>query len=89
MLRPLLLIYLMLINAAGFAGMLTDKHRSEKKQWRIPEKRLLLIAALGGSLGSGLGMLCARHKIRKPRFRYGIPLFLILHIFLLLKLTTL
>ena len=47
-----MLIYLLLINAAGFAVMLTDKHRAKKKLWRIPEKTLLLTAVLGGSIGS-------------------------------------
>ena len=45
----------------------------------LPERTLLLIAAIGGSLGSLLGMLIAHHKTRKPKFYILVPLLLVLH----------
>ena len=48
----LLLVYLLLINAAGLLLMLADKIKARKNLWRIPEATLFLIAALGGSIGS-------------------------------------
>lgn len=72
--------YLLLINAAGLAIMCLDKLFAKKGAWRVPERTLLLIAFLGGSLGSLLGMLLAHHKTRKPKFYILVPLFLALQI---------
>ena len=69
-----LLIYLLIINALGFLLMLLDKQKARKKKWRIPEATLMGIAAIGGSIGSLLGMYTFRHKTRHPKFRLGIPL---------------
>ncbi len=73
-----MLIYLVLINAAGFLFMLTDKYRAKKDMWRIPENTLLAIAVLGGSIGCLLGMQIFRHKTRKPKFYIGIPVIIVL-----------
>lgn len=69
-------IYLGIVNAAALALFGADKRRAKKARWRVPEARLLLIAALGGSVGALAGMLLFRHKIRKPRFAVGVPLIL-------------
>lgn len=68
-----LLIYLLIINALGFGLMHWDKVRARKNRWRIPERTLMAVAALGGSLGSLLGMYAFRHKTRHRKFTLGIP----------------
>ena len=73
----LLLIYLLLINAAGFTLMLADKYKAKKNLWRIPEATLLGCALLGGSLGCLLGMHIAHHKTKHLRFSLGLPLIFI------------
>ena len=82
----LLLIYLLLINAAGFALMLADKYKAKKNLWRIPEATLLGVALLGGSLGSLMGMHIARHKTKHIKFSVGLPLIFIAQALLLLFL---
>ena len=72
----LLLFYLLLINAAGLALMLVDKWKAKKNRWRIRESTLLLVAALGGSIGSLAGMYLFRHKTQHLKFTLGIPLIL-------------
>lgn len=72
----LLASYLLIINAVGFLSMLLDKLKAKKNAWRIPERTLLLIAVLGGSVGSLLGMYLVRHKTQHPKFTIGIPLIL-------------
>lgn len=72
----LLILYLLLINAAGFLLMLVDKHKAQKNRWRIPEATLMGVAALGGSIGSLIGMYTVRHKTKHPKFTMGIPLIL-------------
>lgn len=71
-----LLVYLLLINAAGFLLMLVDKYKAKKNLWRIPEATLMTVAALGGSVGSLLGMYTFRHKTLHLKFTLGIPLIL-------------
>jgi uncharacterized membrane protein YsdA (DUF1294 family) len=66
--------YLILVNAAGFLLMLLDKQFAIHHRWRIPEATLLAVAAIGGSVGSWLGMQLFRHKTKKPLFTIGIPL---------------
>jgi len=81
-----LYLYLTLINALGFLVMLADKKKAKKNRWRIPEKTLLGIAALGGSLGSLLAMKLFRHKSRHAAFSIGIPILLAVQIVLLILL---
>ena len=72
----LILLYLLIINAAGFVLMLVDKFMAKKNLWRIPEATLMLVAALGGSVGSLIGMYTVRHKTQHLKFTIGIPLIL-------------
>ena len=74
-----LALYLILINAAGFAFMLTDKYKAQNKMRRTPEAALMFVAVIGGSLGSLLGMYAVRHKTKHKKFSVGIPILLILH----------
>ena len=75
-----ILLYLLIVNAAAFLLMLTDKHKARKKLWRIPESTLLLSAAIGGSIGALAGMYAFRHKTRHLKFTLGVPAILILQI---------
>ena len=72
----LLSFYLLIINALRFLLMLVDKWKARKNRWRVRESTLLLIAALGGSVGSLLGMYLFRHKTLHLKFTLGIPLIL-------------
>lgn len=76
--------YLLLINAAGFLIMRSDKRRAVKNMWRIPERSLMTLAALGGSAGVFLGMVIFRHKTKHPKFSIGVPLLLTIQALLLL-----
>ena len=90
---PVILFYLLTINAVGIVIMLADKRKAQKNQWRIPEATLITVALLGGSVGSLAGMRLFRHKTRKPKFYIGIPLILaaqlILGGYILMKAITL
>jgi len=57
-----------------------DKLKAVHGAWRIPEKTLLLLAIIGGSLGGILGMYAFRHKTRHAKFSVGFPAILILQI---------
>ena len=75
-----LILYFLIINALGFLLMLVDKHKARKNKWRIPEATLMGVVALGGSIGSLLGMYTVRHKTKHPKFTIGIPLILIVQL---------
>lgn len=77
-----LLIYLLIINAVGFLLMLIDKQKAIHSKWRIPEATLMTVAAVGGSVGSLLGMYAFRHKTRHAKFTIGIPALLVAQLLL-------
>ena len=58
------LIYLLLMNIAGFAAMGIDKCKAKAHAWRIPEKTLFGLSLLGGSAGTWAGMYAFRHKTK-------------------------
>ena len=80
LLKTILLVYLVLVNAAGLLFMFVDKQKAQRGQWRIPEATFMLTAAIGGSVGSLLGMYLFHHKTRHSKFTVGIPLILVLQV---------
>ena len=87
-LMKVLYIYLIVINAATFLLMLIDKVKAKKNLWRIPEATLFLVAAIGGSIGSLLGMYTFRHKTKHIKFIVGMPLILAAHIVIAILILT-
>lgn len=81
-----LIIYLICINLIGFFIMWLDKRKAKKGIWRIPEKTLFIITALGGGIGTIAGMYTFRHKTQKLNFVIGFPVITILEIILVLYL---
>ncbi len=82
----LLWIYLVIINALAFLLMLIDKKKAKKNRWRIRERTLLGVSAIGGSLGGLLGMYLLRHKTLHKRFAIGIPMMFVAHLVILFLL---
>ena len=76
----LLLGYFIIMNLIGFALMGIDKYRAKKRSFRIPEATLFIVAIIGGSIGSIIGMYAFRHKTRHWYFVYGMPFILLLQI---------
>ena len=66
-------------NRAQYNGEIEKAKRRRKPQpvgtekQRIPEKTLFVVAALGGSIGSIIGMWLFRHKTKHWYFVYGMP----------------
>ena len=70
--------YLLVINILAFVCYGLDKLKAKRNARRISERALLLIALVGGSVGAWLGMLVWRHKTKHTKFRFGVPIILLL-----------
>jgi len=76
--------YFVIVNIAGFMSMGIDKAKAIHNKWRIPEKTLFIIAMIGGSIGSIMGMQMFRHKTKHNKFTIGMPAILFVQITLIL-----
>ena len=75
----ILIWYLSVINFTTWAAYGLDKGRAKSGKWRIPERTLLLLALIGGSLGALAGMIMFRHKTIKAKFFISVPVMFVLH----------
>ena len=71
--KIIIVIYMVIMSIIGFASMGIDKKRAINKKWRTPEKKLFIIAFLGGAAGSVLGMRIFRHKTKHMKFVIFMP----------------
>lgn len=75
----ILMWYLIIINVAAWIAYGLDKWKAKAGKWRIPERTLLILALIGGSLGALAGMMMFRHKTRKAKFVVGVPVMFVVH----------
>ena len=80
--------YLLTVNIATFLLYGIDKYKAKKNQRRISEATLLTMAAIGGSIGAWAGMRLWHHKTMHKKFKYGIPLIIIMQVALAVYLLT-
>ena len=78
--------YLLAINIVSLFLYGIDKYKAKKGQWRIPEATLLMIAVIGGSIGAWVGMRLWHHKTMHKKFKYGIPIIIIMQVSLVVYL---
>ncbi len=76
----IVLYYLLVVNLLTFVTYGIDKHKARRNRWRVREASLLLLAALGGSIGALLAMHLFLHKTQHRKFRYGVPAILIIQL---------
>lgn len=86
MFLKILNVYMVIMCLIGFFQMMIDKKKARKHNWRISERTLLLTGALGGAIGSWIGMYLFHHKTRHTRFVVLMPLFVVIHIAVLFLL---
>lgn len=72
------LFYLAVISIIGAIVTVYDKICAKRNKWRVPEKTLFLLSAIGGGLSVYITMLLVRHKTKHKRFMIGIPVIIIL-----------
>ncbi len=79
-------IYIIVVNVVAFFLYGIDKLKAKKNKWRIPERTLIGVAVVGGSLGALAGMLVWRHKTQHAKFYVGIPVIIVVQIALVVLL---
>ncbi|HCU07605.1 MAG TPA: DUF1294 domain-containing protein [Clostridiales bacterium] len=82
LLKQVALYYLLGVNLLAFAVSGLDKRAAVKGRRRVPEARLLFLAAAGGGIGLFLSMEFFRHKTQKSAFRIGVPLIILAQLLL-------
>lgn len=73
-------IIIVIINIVTFIIYGIDKYKAKKGKWRIPENSLIGLAIIGGSIGAYLGMRVWHHKTMHLKFKYGIPLIIVIQL---------
>ena len=76
--------YILILNVITFGIYGYDKHCAVINKWRVSEFTLLALALGGGSLGALIAMHGFHHKTRQKIFQICVPLFLTIHILLLI-----
>ncbi len=76
----IILLYLAAVNVVSFFVYGIDKWKAKHNRWRITEAALLLLAVLGGSIGAWIGMRVWHHKTQHKKFKYGVPLILVVQV---------
>ena len=80
--------YLLAVNIATFLLYGIDKYKAKKSKWRISEAKLLTMVSIGGSIGAWAGMRLWHHKTMHKKFKYGIPVIMIMQVCLVVYLHT-
>lgn len=81
-----IVIYLLIMNLFTFLIMGIDKKKAKKGSWRVPEKTLFTLVALGGGIGGIAGMYVFKHKTKKMKFIIGFPLIIIMQIVVIITI---
>lgn len=72
--------YAAIISLVAIFLTLYDKHAARKGTWRVKERTLLLVSALGGSVAMLATMRKVHHKTKHAKFMVGIPVIIVLQI---------
>jgi len=75
--------YLAAISAVASIATVYDKLSAVVHRYRIRERTLLALSAIGGSVAMFVTMILIHHKTRKAKFMAGIPFIIILQLLLL------
>lgn len=80
MLKEHAIIVLLIWNVLVMLVYGLDKLKARKGAWRIPEKTLILMAALMGGVGAYAGMKVFHHKTKHKLFTIGVPFCILLNV---------
>ncbi len=79
-------LYLIFINVVAVIICIIDKLKAKIDGWRVSEKTLFIVSAIGGALGMYITMQLIRHKTKHKRFMIGLPVIILVQCALLIYL---
>ncbi len=79
-LLPLIALWLAAVSGLAVILTLHDKRAARRGARRVPERTLLLVCALGGSVAMLVTMRAIRHKTKHAKFMVGIPVMIAVQI---------
>lgn len=73
------LLYFAVVSIISVIVCIYDKFVSKRDQveLRVPEKMLMFLSLIGGSVAMFITMLIIRHKTKHVKFMVGIPLIMV------------
>lgn len=77
-------IFAGLVSVVSVMLTVYDKVASIAKKWRIPEKMLMMFAFFGGATAMYITMQLIRHKTKHKKFMIGLPVFIVIHLALII-----
>ena len=85
---PIVVPFIAIMSVISIIATVKDKICAIKDKRRTPEKKLLLLSALSGSVAMLLTMLVIRHKTKHLKFMIGIPIIIVLQAIILYYLAS-
>ena len=82
----LIVLYVALLSGLCFTAFAWDKFCAIRGMWRVPERTLLILAALGGTPGAFSAQRLLRHKTQKQPFGLYLGLIAIAQLIAVLAL---
>ncbi len=82
----MIILYYVVVNVVAFGMFGADKYFAKNDMWRISEKALLGVAAIGGAFGAFAGMETFRHKTKHAKFTVTVPVLMAAHLGILVYL---
>ena len=67
--EKIIISYVIVINVITLMIYGIDKWKAKHSKWRIPEATLLIMAAVGGSIGAWTGIKLFHHKTLHKKFK--------------------
>ena len=67
-------LWLVAVNIVAVLITMWDKNRARRREFRVSESSLWLLAAVGGAAAMWVTMYVIRHKTLHRRFMIGLPL---------------
>ncbi len=80
--KEIAIIYLAVISLISVIVCVYDKviSKRDRVELRLPEKTLLILSALGGSVAMYIAMQITHHKTKHAKFMIGIPVIILLQL---------
>ena len=78
-------IYFGFINIISFIVYYVDKRLAIKHKYRIPERVLIYLSVVGGSIGGYMSMMLFHHKTKHFKFMIINPIMIIIWIGIILN----